>query len=141
MRITQEADYALRIVRYLSKTRDRIDAGTIALNTAVSPRFATKILRKLMLAGIVRSYKGASGGYSLAKKPENITLLDIITTIDGDIYINKCIKPHSLCTFLEKSGEKNCSLHNILSDINDYITKQLSKVNFANIDTFNDSSS
>lgn len=133
MRITQEADYALRIVLYLTKIGDRADTGTIASSTAVSPRFATKILRKLMLAGIVRSYKGVTGGYALAKPPAEVTLLDVITVIDGDICINRCIGPDGVCTRLDASGEKTCSVHEVLADVNDYIVKKLSGVNFANI--------
>jgi len=135
MRITQEADYALRIILYLSKTDKRVDAGTIAADTAVSPRFATKILRKLMLAGLVRSYKGVTGGYALARPAEDITLLDVITVIDGEIRINRCIGTREICSRLSSSGEKNCSVHEVLCDVNDYIVKRFSKINFGNIDT------
>lgn len=135
MRITQEADYALRIIMYLSKTDKRVDAGTIAIDTAVSPRFATKILRKLMLAGLVRSYKGVTGGYTLAKAPEDITLLDVITVIDGEIRINRCIGTSDKCSRLSASGEKSCSVHEVLRDVNDYIVGRFSEVNFGNIDT------
>lgn len=135
MRITQEADYALRIVMYLSKADKRVDAGTIAADTAVSPRFATKILRKLMLAGLVCSYKGVTGGYALARAPEDITILDVITVIDGEIRINRCIGAQDICSRLSASGEKTCSVHEVLSDVNDYIVKRFSKVNFKNIDT------
>ena len=60
MRITQEADYALRIVCFLAEEARVLDATTIAESAHITPRFALKILRKLVLGGLVRSYKGAN---------------------------------------------------------------------------------
>ncbi|MGN0674985.1 MAG: Rrf2 family transcriptional regulator, partial [Oscillospiraceae bacterium] len=55
MHITLEADYAIRIVHCLAKSKKRLDAKTIAEQTTVTLRFALKILRKLVASGIVKS--------------------------------------------------------------------------------------
>ena len=65
--INLESDYAARIVYCLTKVDGRLDAQSIAEETCVSLRFTLKIMRKLVAAGIVRSFKGAKGGYQLAR--------------------------------------------------------------------------
>ena len=84
MRITQEADYALRIVALLASHDSLVDANTIADEAGITQRFALKILRKLAIGDVVVSQKGANGGYRLAKSPKEITLKEIIELIDGD---------------------------------------------------------
>ena len=79
MNITLAADYALRIVYGFSCNNVKTDAPTLSERIGVSLRFTLKILRKLLLAGIVRSYKGKSGGYMMGKEPTQILMYDVIT--------------------------------------------------------------
>jgi len=85
MRITREADYSIRILIRLAMAKERMGASEIAADTSISQRFALKILNKLCHAGLVISFKGIRGGYCLNKPAEDITLLDVITLIDGEI--------------------------------------------------------
>ena len=57
MRITLESDYALRIVTAIAESDGVIDAGTLAEKTLVTQRFTLKILHKLVVGGLVVSYK------------------------------------------------------------------------------------
>ncbi|MEG1887863.1 MAG: Rrf2 family transcriptional regulator, partial [Oscillospiraceae bacterium] len=75
MFLNLETDYAIRIIDCLSDVESKIDAKTIADETGVTPRFTLKILHRLVSSGLVKSYKGAKGGYILAKAPGEITLL------------------------------------------------------------------
>ena len=90
MKITREADYALRIIAMLADENRQIEAKAIAEKNDIPYRFTLKILRKIVQAGIIKSYRGVNGGYVLNKKPSEITLKDVIETIDGKIAINKC---------------------------------------------------
>ena len=69
MHMTLEADYAVRIVEFLAVNPGRADAKTISERTSVTLRFTLKILRTLVSDGIVRSYKGAKGGYAVYDFP------------------------------------------------------------------------
>ena len=75
LKITQECDYAIRIVLMLAKlgSGKRVDAASIAETQSIPQRFTVKILRKLVQSGLVTSFKGAKGGYQLGKKAETIT--------------------------------------------------------------------
>ncbi len=124
MRITQEADYALRIVYTLAKSGEIMDAKTISDETDVSQRFALKILRKLTLGKMVQSYKGAHGGYKFLQKPEATTMLGVIELIDGPMAISRCIGSDHECSM--DKGE--CIFHNIFSAINADVAKKLDKI-------------
>jgi Rrf2 family protein len=91
MHITLEADYAVRIVHALAQSGKRLDAKTISEMTGVTLRFSLKILRKLVAAGIVKSFKGTQGGYEIGKPAEEIALGEVIETIEGRYTLNRCV--------------------------------------------------
>ena len=132
MRITQEADYALRIVALLASHETVTDANTIADEAGITQRFALKILRKLSLGEIVCSQKGAGGGYKLARKPEDITLKDVIELIDGEIAISKCLSEEHVCS---KQGinKSACKIHLIFDAINHDLVERLGKITIASV--------
>lgn len=133
MRITQEADYALRIACMLAKNKnERVGAAQISEKTSVSARFALKILHKLVTGGIVRSYKGANGGYTLAREAEQITLRDIIELIDGPLAISKCIDDSHQCS-REGVDKSECVLYHIFCRINDGVATKLERISVADV--------
>lgn len=131
MYITLEADYAVRIVRYLAKVSRKVDAKTLASEVNVSDRFTLKILSKLVKSGIAKSYKGATGGYELAVAPSQISLKDVINIIDGPIIVNRCICEDYECDC--NNNKSDCVIHNIYSKVSEKMDKELSKYTFDKI--------
>ena len=129
MRITQEADYALRVILFLSKLGfdNKIEAKSISESEGIPLRFLLKLLRKLKQSGIVQSYRGVHGGYSLAKKPGEITLKDVIESIDGPICMNRCIYDPQACNIGRTS---KCEIHHSMARIQSVLSKELESVNF-----------
>lgn len=132
MRITQEADYSLRVVLHLSKIGygEIVDAATIAEKEHLPLRFLLKLLRKLIASGIVKSYRGVKGGYALNKLPKDITLRDVVEAIDGPICVNRCIADPAYCN-ANRVGK--CEIHNALAAIQMSFVKSLEKVNFEDL--------
>lgn len=91
MHITLESDYAVRIVQCLARNGERMDARRIAEETGVTLRFSLKILRKLVTGGLVSSFKGTKGGYELARAPKEISLCDVIETVEGPYSLARCL--------------------------------------------------
>ena len=91
MRVTQEADYAIRMCLILDSLGEKTGAATLADLACITPKIALKVLRKLNTGGLVRSYKGVQGGYELAVSGEDLRVLDIIELIDGPVRISKCL--------------------------------------------------
>ena len=127
MHITLEADYAVRIVACLVKEDKRMDAKTISDETCVTLRFALKILRKLVADGIVKSFKGTQGGYELAKKPEEISLKDVIETVEGTYCLNRCLHSNFPCS-MGKSGF--CAYQKAFDDISNTVQEKLELYTF-----------
>lgn len=132
MKITQEADYALRVVLFLSKNEygKKIDAATIAEHEVLPLRFLLKLLRKLIKKDIIKSYRGVKGGYALNKLPKDITLKDVIEAIDGDITINKCMVDPKYCN-AERQGK--CEIHCALGRIQSSLIKNLESISFEDL--------
>jgi Rrf2 family transcriptional regulator, cysteine metabolism repressor len=86
MRISAKAEYACFAMLELAchhRDPQPIRVKTIADAHGISERFLVQILLQLKGAGLVTSVRGASGGYLLARPPEEISLADVITPIDA----------------------------------------------------------
>lgn len=132
MKITQEADYALRVILHLSKLGygEKVEARIISEEEQLPLRFLLKLLRKLTKAGIVTSFRGVKGGYALNKQPKDINLKDVIEAIDGPICINRCIYDPAYCN-AGKNG--NCQIHKTLCKIQKKLANELEAVDFQSI--------
>ena len=131
MRITQESDYALRIVTSLAARDAVLDAKSVSDETSVSLRFALKILHKLVQGGIVCSYKGVNGGYRLAVSPNRITVKDVIELIDGPISICRCLIEDEVCS--QSADKRACLFHHIFSEISQSVADKLNRITIADV--------
>jgi Rrf2 family protein len=128
MQITRQADYAIRAVLYISKLGDSQRAATsqIAKEQHIPPSFLAKIISQLSIAGLLQTSRGARGGVTLAKSPQEITLLDVVEAIDGPIALNECVHDDGACNF----GD-DCPLRPIWCDAQEDLVKRLKSTNFA----------
>lgn len=88
MRLTAKADYALRAGAELAAAahqRAPLTREQIAAAQHIPATFLLRILTDLRRAGIVRSQRGAEGGYRLARDPDEITLADVIRAVEGPL--------------------------------------------------------
>lgn len=126
MYITQESDYAMRIVHCLAKAGTRRDARSISDEVAVTLRFSLKILGKLSSAGIVNSFKGNKGGYELARPPVEISLLDVLRAVEGSYALSRCLHECECNQGLHGS----CAFQSAFARISSSINQQLAQENF-----------
>ena len=131
MRITQESDYALRIITALAGYDGVADAGSIAEQTSVSPRFTLKILNKLVKGGLVSSYKGAKGGYKLRVSADDITLKTVIELIDGPVAIARCVEGSEECSL--NCDKAACVYHHIFDGISLELAKKLDGIKIGEV--------
>ena len=127
MQITRQADYALRAILYLARLdpQQRASTSQIAEYQQIPPSFLAKIISQLSIAGILNTSRGARGGVSLARKPEEISLLDVVEAIDGPITLNECTKDPSVCAF----GE-DCPIHDVWCETQAELVQQLQESTF-----------
>lgn len=128
MQITRQADYAVRAVYYLTKLGSDSRAATsqIADEQHIPPSFLAKIISQLSVAGLLHTSRGARGGVSLARDPEEISLLDVVEAIDGPILLNECVAGDGTCTFSE-----DCPMRPIWCDAQQHLIGKLKGTNFS----------
>jgi len=129
MKITQEADYGLRVVLHLCKLGygEKVEARVISEKEGIPLRFLLKLLRKLILVDILRSYRGVKGGYAINKLPEKITLKDVIEAIDGPVCVNRCVIEPTFCN-LNKTAV--CVVHRAMTKVQKSLNAELESINF-----------
>jgi Rrf2 family protein len=130
MVITLGTDYAVRIMEFLAHATKRTDARTIAEKTRVTQRFTLKILHKLVNAGLAMSFKGAHGGYLLAKPPEQINLLQVIEAVEGPYMFSRCQQEEYSC---DHGCTTSCHFHEIYDEVTVLVRNKLSSYTFADI--------
>ncbi len=127
MHINLESDYAVRLVRVLARSSDRLDGKALAEKANVSPRFTLKIMQKLVLADIVVSYKGAHGGYVLSRPAKEITLRQVIEAVEGQYRFSRCLDGDYECGCAE--GER-CPFQTVFDEITKMVTDKLDETTF-----------
>lgn len=113
LELSRKCDYALRAVIYLARlSPDRYGrVSEIAKARSIPQAFLAQILPLLANRGVVRSHQGARGGYTLARKPSQITFLEVIEAVEGPLRLNKCTgEHHEDCSLLE-----SCEMHSFWS--------------------------
>lgn len=90
MQLTMTTDYAIRCLLCIAKSDGQCTSGKIREYAGISSdEHARKILRQLKYGGLVRSGKGAYGGYSLARPISEISFLDVLRCTEDSIRINR----------------------------------------------------
>lgn len=130
MFITLEADYAVRIVSVLCREKDKMDAKTISNDACVTLRFALKILRKLVAADIVKSYKGTQGGYIINKDPAQLTLKDVLEAIEGTYYFSRCLSQTAPATEVQTVS---AVIRKAFNEISEMVRNKLDTYTFAEL--------
>ncbi len=110
MMLTRAGDYALRSMVYLAKQTDgKITIlGEIAEKQGIPKNFLAKILQVLTKAGLVKSHQGVNGGYSIGIPMDSIDLKKIIETVEGPIFLNRCLIRVGEC-----DRDNSCPMHDV----------------------------
>ena len=136
MQLTSTTDYAIRLVCFLAYKEQPCTAGVIAHSADIPTNYIPKIIKKLKLANLVGSVEGVQGGYYLLRKPEAITLWDILDTMESTMKINKCLEEVSY-PYEEKSGlcdqREFCKVRAIFQQFQMDVERKLQEVTVAEL--------
>ena len=89
MQLNRSTDYAIQMLVYLAKAEKTVSSSKLAAAIGVSHRYLLQVSAKLRAAGFIRAAHGPSGGLKLAKAPEEISLYDIILSMEGAVQIGE----------------------------------------------------
>jgi Rrf2 family protein len=128
--LRRNTDYALRMMVNLAShfNGEFTSARQLAEDGNFSYQLGCKILQRLHKANLVKSDMGPKGGFALSKEPSRITLMEIITALQGGIRLNRCLLGGRGCEF-----EPECEINTKLTCIQLYIDGYLGGITLQEI--------
>jgi Rrf2 family protein len=115
--ISQKAKYAFKaLARLAARQGDSAQIEEIALEAAIPRKFLEHILLDLKRAGVVASRRGRAGGYILIKRPEDLTIGNVLRAIDGPIAPLPCISRTAYRRCPDCADEKTCIVRRLFAD-------------------------
>lgn len=124
MQLTRGADYATRGMIRLAK----LPVGAVAQVSDIAAAedlpesYLAKIFQDLAKGGVIHSHRGASGGFSLARPAEQISLRQLVEAVEGPIYLQRCLAPWEHC-----DKQECCALYPILAQAQAELLAQLDR--------------
>jgi Rrf2 family protein len=128
--ITRETDYAIRATLYLAKQSDlekSVSTAELSEEMGIPYRFLRKIVSKLVASELIVSRRGKGGGLSLARAPQDISLIQIISAVDPDaVLLNRCLSDMKQC-----DRSLYCGIHTELARMQKQLDAGLASVTLA----------
>jgi Rrf2 family protein len=130
MRISTKGHYGLRSLIDVALNQDRgpVTLNDIARRQSVSVKYLWQVINPLRLSGFLHVTRGAKGGYVLAKDPEEINMLDVLTTLEGPLSILDCLKDESTC-----NRTHACAARSVWMDVNQAAEHALAGITLAKV--------
>lgn len=130
LRMSKLADYATVVMTLMAQAPDEArSAPGIAAAVDLELPTVSKILKKMVRTGLLLSQRGPKGGYRLARRPEAISVADIICAIEGmPLGLTECSSMSGLC-----SREARCAVRTNWQRISDEIRRSLERVTLAEL--------
>lgn len=127
MRISTKIRYGTRAMLELASHYGEgpVDLKEIAKREDISLKYLEQVIIPLRTAGLVKSIRGSKGGYSLAKPPAEICLIDLIKVLDGPMDLAECLKDPKSC-----SRSPSCVTRDIWKEASDAIQQVFSSITF-----------
>lgn len=89
MQLNRSTDYAIQMLVYLAKNGQTLSSTKLAASLGISHRYLLQISSKLRAAGFILAVRGPSGGLKIFKNPEEISLYDVILSMEGVVQTGK----------------------------------------------------
>lgn len=123
-KLSQKSDYGLILLSNLSKSDKIVSVSSIAKKNKLSSKFLSQVALELKKAGIIASKEGVSGGYTLAKKANEINILEVLTVLDGGLVKGKCFEDDHECV---------CGAKDIWSDMKEQMEAMIGRKTVADL--------
>ena len=129
LRVTKLTDYATVVLTALAAVPDRVhSAADLAERAGLEVTTVAKLLKPLAQAGLVAGFRGAHGGYRLARTASEITLIEIVEAMEGPLGMTECSIHAGVCGI-----ESSCGIRANWRRINDVVVDALRGVTLADM--------
>jgi len=133
--LSQKAKYAMRALLYLAQSEPEqpVLIGDIAERQQVPRKFLELILLELKRNGLVRSFRGKNGGYTLARQPQEIFFGHVIRLIDGPLAQLPCASKTAYRRCDDCQDEGTCAIRKVLRQVRDASSRILDSTSLADV--------
>ncbi|MEW5911168.1 MAG: Rrf2 family transcriptional regulator [Thermodesulfobacteriota bacterium] len=129
LKISEAASLALHTMGLLAAEPKRlISTREMAQRLRVSEAHLAKVMQRLGRAGLVRSQRGPKGGFSLLRRPEDITLLEVYEATEGPLEQRRCLLARPMCN-------GNCILGGLLTTVGDQVRDYFATTRLSDVTT------
>lgn len=117
--LSKRAKYAIKTLLFLQKHGESTptSAKIISEEENIPYKFLENILRELRQNKILKSTRGAEGGYKFLKNPDEITVADVIRVVDGPIALIPCVSENFYEKCHECTDEETCQIRKLFSEL------------------------
>lgn len=128
--LSKKVKYAIKALIFISKNVEAnkpVSAKLISTKEKIPYKFLETILRELKQNKILKSERGADGGYSFLKNPSEITVLEVIRFIDGPVSMVNCVSINYYQKCEDCIDEDTCSIKLLFTEVRDATLPILAK--------------
>ncbi|MFH1201612.1 MAG: Rrf2 family transcriptional regulator [Candidatus Omnitrophota bacterium] len=127
--ITRDTDYAIRALCYLAKSKNKVVSVRQLVKALKIPNpFLRKILQVLNKKGVLESYKGLGGGFSLNIPADKILIMDLLEIFQGPFKLNECFLKKIVCP-----NTRTCALRRKINKIEKYVVRELRSISVGSL--------
>lgn len=122
MKLSIAAEYAIRGILVLTEEHGQgpVTLDIVCARRKLPKQYLTKLFSNLAKAGLVHPVRGKGGGYTLARSPEQINLLQVVEAVEGPIILNLCQHTPSQCR------RDLCKIRPVWTDLQKTVREKLS---------------
>jgi FeS assembly SUF system regulator len=130
IRLGKLTDYGVVLMTYMAREGSPTlrTSRDLAIESKLPLPTVSKVLKKLLESGLLTSHRGIKGGYSLAKKTDQISVADIIVAIEGPIALTECSDTVGMCEV-----ERSCPIKSNQRIVSEVVRGALERVTLADL--------
>lgn len=128
LELTRRSEYAIRACMRLALDHQLLSGREIAAATDVPERFLARVLGELVRAGIIEAELGRTGGYRLRRRPRDLTLLELVESIEGPSRSTRCVLRQRAC-----DPDHPCAIHPVWAAAQDGVIGVLAATTLADL--------
>lgn len=131
LKLSTKSSYGLRACLTLAEADEKLSSTQIADKDSIPRRYLEQILAALRQSGLVISTRGAKGGYSLSRSSSEITVADVVKSVEGELPPMLCTNPGLRSSSCRE--DSSCDCRDLCSDLESSVSKVLDGTSLADI--------
>ena len=131
LKLSTKSSYGLRACLTLAKAEEKLSSTQIAEKDSIPQRYLEQILSALRQSCLVTSTRGARGGYSLSRAATDITVADVVKSVEGELPPMLCTNPDLRSSTCRE--ESTCDCRDLCADLENSVSKVLGGTSLADI--------